>query len=57
LCISVRELDAIDGTPVLDIKPYMEESGPREPVRQPVWSNELMAPYFRPKTSKCCQHL
>jgi tRNA (adenine37-N6)-methyltransferase len=50
LRISVRELDAIDDTPVLDIKPYMEEFGPREPVRQPAWSKELMAPYFRRKT-------
>jgi len=49
LHISVRELDAIDGTPVLDIKPYMEEFGPREPVIQPPWSKELMAAYFGPK--------
>jgi len=48
LRISVRELDAIDGTPVLDVKPYMEEFGPREPVRQPAWSKELMASYFKP---------
>ena len=32
--IEVRALDAIDGTPVLDIKPYMSNS-PRPPVRQP----------------------
>jgi tRNA (adenine37-N6)-methyltransferase len=49
LCISVRELDAIDGTPVLDVKPYMKEFGPREKVRQPAWSKELMASYFRPR--------
>lgn len=49
LRISVRELDAIDGTPVLDIKPYFEKFGPREPVRQPAWSRELMAGYFRVK--------
>ena len=48
LRISVRELDAIDGTPVLDIKPYMAEFAPREPVRQPAWSKELMARYFQP---------
>lgn len=48
LRISVRELDAIDGTPVLDIKPYMQEFGPRGPVRQPPWSTELMASYFKP---------
>ncbi len=48
LRISVRELDAIDGTPVVDIKPYMQEFAPREPVRQPAWSKELMASYFKP---------
>jgi tRNA (adenine37-N6)-methyltransferase len=42
----VRGLDAIDGTPVLDIKPYMSEFGPRSDVRQPAWSRELMAEYF-----------
>jgi tRNA (Thr-GGU) A37 N-methylase len=29
-----RGLDAIDGTPVLDIKPVMREFLPREPVTQ-----------------------
>ena len=48
LRISVRELDAIDGTPVLDIKPYLQEFAPREPVRQAAWSKELMAKYFKP---------
>jgi tRNA (adenine37-N6)-methyltransferase len=49
LRVSVRELDAIDGTPVLDIKPYMAEFAPREPVHQPAWSRELMSSYFRSK--------
>ena len=31
--LHVRGLDAIDGTPVLDIKPYMVEFGPRHDVR------------------------
>jgi tRNA-Thr(GGU) m(6)t(6)A37 methyltransferase TsaA len=44
--LRVRGLDAVDGTPVLDIKPVMTEFLPREPVRQPVWSNELMAEYW-----------
>jgi tRNA-Thr(GGU) m(6)t(6)A37 methyltransferase TsaA len=42
----VQGLDAIDGTPVLDIKPYMDEFGPRGDVHQPPWSHELMAGYF-----------
>ncbi len=32
--LRVAELDAIDGTPVLDIKPAMAEFLPRTPVRQ-----------------------
>jgi tRNA-Thr(GGU) m(6)t(6)A37 methyltransferase TsaA len=44
--IRVRGLDAIDGTPVLDIKPFMAEFGPRSPVAQPPWSRELMADYY-----------
>jgi tRNA (adenine37-N6)-methyltransferase len=42
----VRGLDAIDGTPVLDIKPYMAEFAPRRALRQPEWSHALMAGYF-----------
>lgn len=45
----VAELDAIDGTPVLDIKPVMAEFLPREPVRQPAWSHELMQAYWSRK--------
>src|SRR6185437_12694965 len=46
LALTVRGLDAIDGTPVLDIKPYMAEFAPRGPVRQPSWSHELMRDYW-----------
>ena len=46
LAIAVEGLDAIDGTPVLDIKPYIKEFGPRSPVRQPAWASELMAGYW-----------
>lgn len=42
----VAELDAIDGTPVLDIKPVMVEFLPRQEVRQPSWSHELMRDYW-----------
>jgi tRNA-Thr(GGU) m(6)t(6)A37 methyltransferase TsaA len=45
----VAELDAIDGTPVLDIKPVMSEFLPRQDVRQPAWSQELMRRYWQRK--------
>ena len=45
--LHVVELDAIDGTPVLDIKPVMAEFLPRTPVRQPAWSRELMRQYWK----------
>ena len=46
LILEVENLDAIDGTPVLDIKPFLEEFGPRGEVRQPAWAKELMAGYW-----------
>ncbi len=46
LDVRVRGLDAIDGTPVLDLKPHMIEFDPRGDVRQPPWSSELMAGYW-----------
>ena len=45
--VIVRGLDAIDGTPVLDVKPYMIEFAPRTPVRQPAWSHELMREFWK----------
>ena len=42
----VAELDAIDGTPVLDVKPVLREFLPRQAVTQPAWSSELMRDYF-----------
>ena len=44
--VSVSGLDAIDGTPVLDIKPYLSGFGPRGEVREPGWATELMAGYW-----------
>lgn len=46
LTIRVEGLDAIDGTPVLDIKPNMAEFWPRGEHRQPPWATELMAGYW-----------
>jgi tRNA-Thr(GGU) m(6)t(6)A37 methyltransferase TsaA len=44
--LTVQGLDAVDGTPVLDIKPVMTEFLPRERVRQPGWAGELMRGYW-----------
>ncbi|GAA3907132.1 SAM-dependent methyltransferase [Streptomyces gulbargensis] len=44
--LHVEGLDAVDGTPVLDIKPYMSEFGPRGPVTQPEWATEIMSRYY-----------
>jgi tRNA-Thr(GGU) m(6)t(6)A37 methyltransferase TsaA len=46
LSIHVTGLDAIDGTPVLDVKPWVREFGPRGEVRQPDWMSELMRAYW-----------
>ncbi|MEK4246549.1 SAM-dependent methyltransferase [Psychrobacillus sp. FSL K6-2684] len=46
LSIFVKGLDAIDGTPVLDIKPVMNEFLPKGEVKQPNWSADLMSNYW-----------
>ena len=43
----LRGLDAVDATPVLDIKPWMREFAPIGQTRQPQWATELMADYYR----------
>jgi tRNA (adenine37-N6)-methyltransferase len=48
--IHVKGLDAIDGTPVFDVKPYMREFGPLGEVQQPAWATELMAEYYVSKS-------
>ena len=44
--LHVRGLDAVDGTPVLDIKPYLSDFGPLGDVMQPSWSREIMKDYY-----------
>jgi tRNA (adenine37-N6)-methyltransferase len=44
--LTVRGLDAIDGTPVIDIKPVMKEFLPKGEITQPDWATELMKNYW-----------
>lgn len=44
--LTVKYLDAIDGTPVLDIKPVFREFQPQKPIRQPDWVADLMKNYW-----------
>lgn len=46
MTVHLRDLDAIDGTPVLDLKPWVAEFGPRGAVSQPEWATELMSRYW-----------
>ncbi len=45
--LHLEGLDAIDGTPVLDIKPWVQEFAPRGRVFQPKWITELMKNYWK----------
>ncbi len=44
--VKVRGLDALDGTPVLDIKPYMPPFDRMENVKTPPWMELFMDGYF-----------
>ena len=46
LTLELTGLDAVDNTPVLDLKPWVAEFGPRGPTRQPAWMHELMRGYW-----------
>jgi tRNA (Thr-GGU) A37 N-methylase len=46
ITVEVEGLDAIDGTPILDIKPVWSGYLPRDPVREPQWARELMSNYW-----------
>jgi tRNA-Thr(GGU) m(6)t(6)A37 methyltransferase TsaA len=43
--VKVRALDAIDGTPILDIKPYVPLYDRRD-ATIPVWLEDMMEDYF-----------
>jgi tRNA-Thr(GGU) m(6)t(6)A37 methyltransferase TsaA len=46
--LRVRGLDAVDGTPVLDIKPVTRQFLPVR-IQQPEWVDRLMVEYFLPR--------
>jgi len=47
LVLRVRRLDALDGTPVLDVKPHLRCFVPDEgTVREPDWVREVMHAYY-----------
>lgn len=48
LDLHVEDLDAVDGTPVLDIKPWFAEMGPRGDTHQPEWPTEMLTHYYAP---------
>lgn len=45
LDLRVRGLDAVEGTPILDVKPFMREFEPTV-THQPAWAAELMDGYY-----------
>ncbi|MGY0235827.1 SAM-dependent methyltransferase [Longispora urticae] len=48
LDLHVEDLDAVHGSPVLDIKPWFPEFGPRGPIHQADWSRKMLGAYFAP---------
>ncbi len=49
LKLYLEGLDAVDATPVLDIKPWVNEFAPRGNIYQPLWITELMQEYWNAK--------
>ncbi len=47
--LTVSGLDAINGSPVIDIKPVFREFLPDEAIHQPDWATSLMKNYWEKK--------
>lgn len=45
--LTVVGLDAVSGTPVIDLKPVMREFRPAD-IKQPEWVSHMMSQYFQP---------
>lgn len=44
--VEVAGLDAIDGAPVIDLKPVMAGFLPQGEIREPAWAGEIMKDYW-----------
>ncbi len=47
--LTVKGLDAVNGTPVIDIKPVLSEFLPDGKIKQPGWATKLMENYWSKK--------
>ncbi|MGW9424237.1 TrmO family methyltransferase domain-containing protein [Streptomyces koyangensis] len=50
--IHVTDLDADDGTPIVDLAPVFLEMLPRGEVRQPSWPTDMLRDYWKPASSR-----
>ncbi len=48
LDVVVTGLDAVHGTPVLDLSPWFPQMGPQGDVRAPAWVDEMLTTYWAP---------
>ncbi|MFI8186476.1 SAM-dependent methyltransferase [Actinacidiphila glaucinigra] len=44
--IHVTDLDAVDGTPVIDLAPFFGAMGPQGPIHEPQWPGEMLGDYW-----------
>ncbi|MBC2875380.1 MULTISPECIES: TrmO family methyltransferase domain-containing protein [Streptomyces] len=44
--LHVTDLDAVVGTPILDLAPFFPQMGPRGPVTTPAWPSEMLRHYW-----------
>ncbi|SMF76697.1 SAM-dependent methyltransferase [Pseudobacteriovorax antillogorgiicola] len=47
LTLTVRALDAISGTPILDIKPLLKSFLPEDEIIEPDWTKNVMKDYYK----------
>ncbi|MFF4450174.1 TrmO family methyltransferase [Streptomyces sp. NPDC001502] len=50
--VVVTGLDAVHGTPVLDVSPWFPQMGPLGEVHVPAWVDEMLTDYWAPAESR-----
>ena len=50
--VEVEGLDAVDGTPILDLKPWVRELAPRVWIRQPDWVFQVLQNYYKKESER-----
>ena len=45
--LKIKYFNAMDGAPILDIKPFFKEVHPKGEIKQPIWVADVIKNYWK----------